>query len=191
MARRRIVSPTACASARSLRRNLSRAGVAKKRSRSSTTVPAESAAGRTSPTLPPMTESAAPVSPATRDVTVSRPTAPSEASASPRKPKLRISRRSDPSILEVAWRDSAKGRSRAAMPQPSSDTRTRLRPPSAMTTSIRPAPASMAFSTSSLTAEAGLSTTSPAAMRLMTASSSCRMTGRMLGLGAFMPQGIA
>ena len=40
--------------------------------------------------------------PATREVSVSRPTAPSEANASPRKPKLWISSRSEPSILEVA-----------------------------------------------------------------------------------------
>src|SRR3954464_6647181 len=50
------------------------------------------------------------------------------------------------------------------MPQPSSTTWIRLRPPSLSVTSIRRAPASMAFSTSSLTTEAGRSTTSPAAI---------------------------
>jgi hypothetical protein len=64
------------------------------------------------------------------------------------------------------------------MPQPSSVTRISVLPPSAMSTWMRPAPASSAFSTSSFTAEAGRSTTSPAAMRLIAASSSCRITGR-------------
>ena len=41
-------------------------------------------------------------------------------------------------------------------------------PPPSVRTSMRRAPASSAFSTSSLTADAGRSTTSPAAMRLMT-----------------------
>src|SRR3954468_20975454 len=52
------------------------------------------------------------------------------------------------------------------MPQPSSVTAISERPPSRTTTSMRVAPASRAFSTSSLTAAAGRSTTSPAAMRL-------------------------
>jgi hypothetical protein len=99
--------------------------------------------------------------PATREVTVSRATEASEASASPRKPKVWMSRRSVPSIFDVAWRASASGSSSAGMPQPSSVTRISVLPPSAMATSIREAPASSAFSTSSFTAEAGRSTTSP------------------------------
>ena len=57
------------------------------------------------------------------------------------------------------------------MPQPSSVTRIIVLPPSAYSTVMRRAPASMAFSTNSLTAEAGRSTTSPAAMRLIAESS--------------------
>src|SRR5690606_621719 len=72
------------------------------------------------------------------------------------------------------------------MPQPSSVTRISALPPLAIATSMRVAPASNAFSTSSLTAEAGRSTTSPAAMRLAAASSSCRITGRILGSWVFI-----
>ena len=50
----------------------------------------------------------------------SRPTAPSEGSASPRKPKLRMWVRSVPSIFEVACRSSASASSSAGMPWPSS-----------------------------------------------------------------------
>src|SRR5581483_4317945 len=60
------------------------------------------------------------------------------------------------------------------MPAPSSVTRMSRWPPPESTTSIRRAPASRAFSTSSFTTDAGRSTTSPAAMRLMTASESWR-----------------
>ena len=122
----------AWASARSLRRNFNRAGVAWNRSRNSTTVPRPSAAGRTAEMRPPETEmDAAAVQDEVREVIVSRPTAPSEGSASPRKPKLRMSRRSLPSILDVAWRQSASGRSAAVIPQPSSVTRISVLPPSA------------------------------------------------------------
>jgi hypothetical protein len=129
-----------------------------------------------------------------REASTSRPTAPSEASASPRKPKLWIARRSLPSIFEVACRDSASGKSSARMPWPSSKTRISVLPPSACATSIRRAPASSAFSTSSFTAEAGRSTTSPAAIRLMTDSPSCTILGGSVsiwGIGAFMPQHLA
>src|SRR5918996_926745 len=57
------------------------------------------------------------------------------------------------------------------------------RPPPRSSTAIRVAPASIAFSTSSLTAEAGRSITSPAAIRLTTPGG----RGRMDGTGA--PQG--
>jgi hypothetical protein len=50
------------------------------------------------------------------------------------------------------------------MPQPSSATAMNSRPPSRTSTRMREAPASIAFSTSSLTTEAGRSTTSPAAI---------------------------
>ena len=92
------------------------------------------------------------------------------------------------------WRLNASGRSAGVMPWPSSVTRISTLPPPATSTRMRRAPASSAFSTSSLTAEAGRSTTSPAAMRLAVASSSCRITGKaglILGLAAFMPPSIA
>jgi len=52
MARRWMTSPTACASARSLFKNLSRAGVAAKSSRTSTRVPCGCAAGTSAPFTP-------------------------------------------------------------------------------------------------------------------------------------------
>ncbi|VTR69466.1 hypothetical protein DESC_740205 [Desulfosarcina cetonica] len=52
------------------------------------------------------------------------------------------------------------------MPWPLSATRISLRPPCSISTMMRVLPASMAFSTSSLTTEAGRSTTSPAAILL-------------------------
>ena len=75
--------------------------------------------------------------PATREVSVSRATEPIDGSASPRKPKKRMSTRSSPSILEVAWRSSASASSAAVMPQPSSATRISDLPPSAMSISMR------------------------------------------------------
>ena len=179
IARRLITSLTAWVSARSVRMNLSRAGVAKNKSRNSTTVPAFRAAGFTSDIAPPESEIWAPSNPAARDVIVKRPTAPSDGRASPRNPKLFMFKRSVPSIFEVACRDKANGKSSADMPHPSSVTRINVLPPSAISTEMRRAPASIAFSTSSFTADAGRSTTSPAAIRLIAASSSCRMTGRV------------
>ena len=191
-----MTSVMAWDSALSERRNFSRAGVAKKRSRSSITVPRVRAAGLTGAMRPPATVICAASRPWAREVIVSRPTAPSEGSASPRKPKLRMFSRSDPSIFEVAWRDRASGRSSPAMPQPSSVTRIRVLPPSATSTVMRLAPASSAFSTSSFTADAGRSTTSPAAMRLIAASSSWRICGRgvepvILGAERFIPPYVA
>ena len=165
--------------------------MAKNRSFSSNTVPRLPAAGRTGPTRPPSTVMRAASVAAARLVIDSRATAPRLGSASPRKPKLRMSSRSEPSIFEVACRASASGRSSGAMPQPSSLTRISRLPPPAMAMSMRVAPASSAFSTSSLTAEAGRSTTSPAAMRLAVASSSCRIRGRILMSWRVMPPDIA
>ena len=182
-ARRRTISATACASARSERRNLSRAGVAWKRSRSSTVVPQARASGLGPESLPPSQAIPAPSAPSTRETIRSRPAAPIDASASPRKPKLRMAMRSAPSVLEVAWRASARGSACASIPQPSSSTRIRVRPPWAIATSTRDAPASSAFSTSSFTAEAGRSITSPAAMRLTAASPRSRIGARPGGRG--------
>ena len=55
-----------------------------------------------------------------------------------------------------------------SIPQPLSETVIDFIPPSSISTEILLAPASMLFSTSSLTIEAGLSTTSPAEIRLKT-----------------------
>ena len=116
MAKRRITSLIAWVSARSLRINFKRAGVAKKRSRSSTTVPALSAAGFTADCTLPATVISAPSWPAARLIMESLPTAPNDGRASPLNPKLSIFSRSLPSIFDVAWRDRAKGRSSGAMP---------------------------------------------------------------------------
>jgi hypothetical protein len=66
--------------------------------------------------------------------------------------------------LLVACREKASSISSAEMPSPLSDTRTSRRPPSRVSMRMSVAPASIAFSTSSLTTEAGRSTTSPAAI---------------------------
>ena len=144
--------------------------------------------------MPPETEIWLPSNPLARLMMLRRPTAPSEGKASPRKPKLWIFVRSDPSILEVACRLSARGRSSGRMPQPSSITRISVLPPSEISTRIWRAPASKAFSTSSLTAEAGRSTTSPAAIRLIDASSNWRIRGKssdIWGRAFDIPQTVA
>ena len=150
----------------SLRTNLRRAGTLKNRSRTSMVVPGGCAAGRTLVSAPPSTSSCAACSaPAARETIRSRDTEPIEGSASPRKPSVvTASRSSSEAILLVACRASAIGSSPAAMPQPSSRTRTSATPPRSMSISMRVAPASSAFSTSSLTTEAGRSITSPAAI---------------------------
>ena len=139
-------------------------------------MPAASAAGCTAPLAPPSTASVQALSlPARREVMARRPTAPIEGSASPRKPSVAMCVRSSSGSFEVAWRSTASASSSALIPQPSSLTLMRPRPPSRSVTSMRVAPASMAFSTSSFTAEAGRSTTSPAAMRLTTVGGSTRI----------------
>ena len=97
---------------------------------------------------------------------VSRATLAIEGSASPRKPSVATCSIASSGSFEVAWRSSASAISSGVMPQPSSVTSIQASPPSSILTAIRVAPASIAFSTSSLSAEAGRSTTSPAAMRL-------------------------
>jgi hypothetical protein len=90
--------------------------------------------------------------------------------------------------LDVAWRSSASAISSGAMPQPSSVTSIRDKPPSASETAIRVAPASIAFSTISLSAEAGRSTTSPAAMRLTKVSGRRRICGMARQANARVPE---
>ena len=116
-----------------------------------------------------------------RVVMESRATAPIDGSASPRKPSVLMASKSPSGSLDVAWRSTASARSSALMPEPSSVTRIRRRPPSSITISMRVAPASIAFSTISLTADAGRSTTSPAAMRSIRIGSRRRMS--MVGTG--------
>ncbi|MEY9720246.1 hypothetical protein ABIA22_002736 [Sinorhizobium fredii] len=175
IAMRRTTSEMAAASAFSDFMNLSRAGVAKKRSRTSTTVPTLAGEGRTGSVLPPATEIAAPsLAPAVRVVIDRRATDPIEGSASPRKPSVRMSV-SASSILEVQCRRMASSRSAGDMPLPLSAIRSSVLPPPAVATSILVAPASRAFSISSLAALAGRSMTSPAAIWLMSVSESCLM----------------
>ena len=184
-ARRFTASTAAAVSARSDFRNFSRAGVAKNRSRTSTRVPKPSAAGFTADFTPPSTRiSCAASVPRGRLVMDSRATAPMEGRASPRKPRVCMASRSSPSSLEVAWRSTARARSSALMPLPSSVTRISRRPPPSTTISMRVAPASRAFSTISFSAAAGRSTTSPAAMR------STRVEGsRRSGMGRLDSEG--
>ncbi len=100
-----------------------------------------------------------------RDSTVMRETEAIEGRASPRKPKVWMFSRSVRSwILLVACRSSATFSSSGVMPQPSSEMAISPMPPRRTDTSTRVAPASSAFSTSSLTIDAGRSTTSPAAI---------------------------
>ena len=77
--------------------------------------------------------------------------------------------------LEVAWRSKARRASSRTMPWPLSTMRMSLRPPASTSTRMRVAPASSEFSRSSLTTEAGRSTTSPAAIWLATWSESTRI----------------
>ena len=96
---------------------------------------------------------------------LSRLTAAIEGSASPRNPKVRtLARSEDDEILLVAWRSRLSSASSRPIPIPSSLTRISPFPPRNRETSIREARASREFSTNSLTIDAGLSTTSPAAI---------------------------
>ena len=149
-------------------RNLSRPGVLKKRSCASTVVPAGVSTSSFSLTTPPSPRTRVPVpdaSPRGDERTANRVTAQMAGSASPRKPSVAMASRSaSVSSFDVAWRRSARSTSSAVMPIPSSVTRMSWRPASFSSTVTARAPASIAFSTSSLTTEAGRSTTSPAAI---------------------------
>ena len=151
-------------------RNFARAGVLKKRSRTSICVPAGTPASRASVSTPASTTRRNPAPPPSRasrgrESSVRRDTAAIDGSASPRNPKVESAHRSSAvASFDVAWRRSARRASSGGSPQPSSTTRTSRRPPPSISTSMRRAPASSAFSTSSLTIDAGRSTTSPAAI---------------------------
>ncbi len=177
MASRLTTSTTAAVSVRSVLRNFSRAGVAAKSARASIRVPRGQLDADMPRFSPASTRIEKPCGASLARVSIERSaTAAMEGSASPRKPSVAIAVRSPSGIFEVAWRSMARARSRSSIPQPSSITRMSLRPPPSIATSMRVAPASSAFSTSSFTADAGRSTTSPAAMR-STRIGSRRRTG--------------
>src|SRR5918997_1919690 len=121
-------------------------------------------AGETSAPAPPSTWTLVAAPSPVEVVRQNEETLAMEGRASPRKPKVvTVSMSSTFWILLVAWRRTERAASSGGMPPPSSRIRMREVPPSPSSTSIRVAPASRAFSTSSLTTEAGRSTTSPAA----------------------------
>ena len=159
--------------------NLRRAGVLKNRSRTATLVPRGCGAGETRGAISrPSATTRQPLagSSETFENSSRRDTELIEASASPRKPRLATpSRSSRLSILLVACRESASGKSSSVMPQPLSRTRINRAPPPSNSSSMRVLPASMAFSTNSLTTEAGRSTTSPAAIWLASRGLRIRM----------------
>src|SRR6266404_962983 len=94
-----------------------------------------------------------------------------EGKASPRKPRVAtLSKSSALLIFDVAWRSKASSASSRTIPQPLSVIWISFLPPASIWILMRVEPASSAFSSSSLTTEAGRSTTSPAAILLATAS---------------------
>ena len=113
---------------------------------------------------------------------------PSEARASPRKPREEMCTKSSGSrSLLVAWEAKAKPKSSGPIPWPLSVTRIKRAPPSSRSTVIWVAPASMAFSNNSLTTEAGRSTTSPAAIWSRTTAGRTAMRGALglISMGPF------
>ena len=179
---RRTDSMQCASSVASLFRNLRRAGVLKNSSLTSSVVPRLRAAGRSSPLR---ASSSQPLSsPSRRERMAVSETDAIAASASPRKPMVPTCSSSCKSrILLVAWRRSATGSSSRGIPQPSSSTLIRRTPPASRRTVICDAPASSALSTSSRTTEAGRSTTSPAAIWLISSSGRSWMA-RRCGAGA-------
>ena len=100
-----------------------------------------------------------------RVFSVTSATAAIEANASPLNPKVVMSSRSSAvAIFDVACLSKQSTASSGFIPLPLSMTWIRVRPESLIITEICSAPASTAFSTSSFTTEAGLCTTSPAAI---------------------------
>jgi len=109
---------------------------------------------------------------------VSLDTEPMEGMASPRNPRVMTESRSLSSrIFEVACRRRLSLSSSGVIPDPLSRMRMRSLPAPASSISMRVAPASSEFSTSSLTAAAGRSSTSPAAIWLMVLVSRSWMRG--------------
>ena len=146
-----------------------------------TVVPAGNPAGFTPSSLPPANSTRVPSgSDSSRVSSKSRETAAMDGSASPRKPRVAMERRSSAVLsLLVAWRSNASSASSWVIPWPSSVTRIMRFPP--CSTSMRTVlpPASSAFSSSSFTTDAGRSTTSPAAILFATDSGNMRI--RLIG----------
>mmetsp|Transcript_65226 Transcript_65226/g.154022 ORF Transcript_65226/g.154022 Transcript_65226/m.154022 type:complete len:278 (-) Transcript_65226:3802-4635(-) len=179
---RRTASTQWASSVASVFRNLRRAGVEKNSSRTSTLVPRARAAGCSSPLR--ASSRWACSSAAVREAMAMSDTEAMAASASPRKPMVATDSRSCRlAILLVAWRLRASGSCATGMPQPSSSTTMARTPPAISLTWMLRAPASSALSTSSRTTEAGRSTTSPAAIWLISSSGSSRMTRGGAGSG--------
>ena len=103
---------------------------------------------------------------------------PRRSRRAPRRGSRASRRARGPRAWRSCWWRSARARAagrRASMPAPSSATRMRRMPPSARSTETDCAPASRLFSTSSFSAEAGRSTTSPAAIWFTSSSGSARI----------------
>ncbi len=144
----------------------------KKRLRTSTAVPTGIPVASAFSTRPPLILSCQPASEAaSRDCRLNIETAAIEGSASPRKPSVvNRNRSASVSILLVACRSTERKASSLDMPLPLSWIRISFLPPDSTSIRISSAPASREFSTSSLTTEAGRSTTSPAAILLQRSS---------------------
>ena len=145
-----------------------RAGVLKKRSSTLILVPLGQLLGSKVSTSPPWAIKRVPCAPLLVAVSiVKRETEAMDGSASPRKPNVRIRKRSACFlILLVACRRKAKETSSCSIPSPLSMTWMLLSPASSISTIIWVAPASIEFSINSLTTLLGRSITSPAAIWL-------------------------
>ena len=155
--------------------NLRRAGTLANKVSTRTHVPGGRAAGPSSTNWPLSTTRRQPSAPLTRLSRDRRATLAMLGKASPRKPIVATCSILSSGNLEVACRSSASAISSGVMPHPSSATSINSVPPKDRRISIRMAPASMAFSTSSFNALAGLSTTSPAAIRFTRCSGNRRI----------------
>jgi len=166
----------AVASAAGRLRNFLRAGNDANRSRSVAVVPLEPRHA-VMDVRPPGSDSSRHASSSRVALTSSSSaTAAMDDRASPRKPSVARDNRSSSSlILDVAWGSMDRARSSLPMPEPSSTTRRLSAPPPSSSTTMLLAPESSALSRSSLRAAAGLSMTSPAAIRLATSGASTRI----------------
>ena len=167
---RSTLAQTAVVSVTSRFKNFLLAGTLAKSSSTMIVVPSEHPRSLNSTTSPQSITSSAPSGLSlVFEIIRSLDTAAIAAKASPRNPSVYIPSRSSAFlILLVACRLTAKGRSVESMPQPSSEIRISVIPPFCISTVMWRAPASIEFSIISFIAEAGLSTTSPAAIKLAT-----------------------